>query len=81
MKQIINKSFSGSRGGFSKKPLAAGGIFIIMIIIGFSLNASEKVSVSGYYKLFFTGFKMPEVGEVEEPPIGSTMNAATLSGP
>jgi hypothetical protein len=26
-KRTLNKSFVGSRGGFSKEPLAAGGIF------------------------------------------------------
>jgi hypothetical protein len=29
----MNKSFMGSRGGFSKEPLAAGGIFLSHEII------------------------------------------------
>jgi hypothetical protein len=33
IKKILNKSFVGSRGGFSKEPLAAGGIFVRASII------------------------------------------------
>jgi hypothetical protein len=60
---------------------------LILIIVGFvalfgTIAAAENISVSGYYKLFFTGFKMPvyRAGDqqVKEPPIGAVNNRLRL---
>lgn len=65
------------------KKLPIGYIVLIVIIaLSFQLSAGDKVSVTGYYKLFFTGFKMPEIKGVDaaggEAPIGSVNNRVRL---
>ena len=40
VKEKILKSFVGSRGGFSKEPLAAGGIFTSILIV----NLNDQVN-------------------------------------
>ncbi len=61
-------------------------VFIVLImIIGFSIHLTpeETFSFSGYYKLFFTAFKMPQIKGVEplveEPPVGSVNNRLRLN--
>ncbi len=78
----INKSFWRSRNLFSKRFLVAEGILIIVIGLSMNLMGADTFSVNGYYKLFFTGFKMPSyagdsVG-LEEPPLGSVNNRVRL---
>ena len=55
-----------------------------IIVFGFSIHLipEETFSFSGYYKLFFTAFKMPRSKgvepPVEEPPVGSVNNRLRL---
>jgi hypothetical protein len=65
-----------------KKLLTTSIIILIITCFSFHLAAGDKVSVTGYYKLFFTGFKMPAIkgvdGSESEPPIGSVNNRVRL---
>lgn len=54
-------------------------LFCSILLLGVSFNnfAADSFSFSGYYKLFFTAFKMPvAIGEaaLDNPPIGSVNN-------
>lgn len=46
------------------------------------MMGDDRFSVNGYYKLFFTGFKMPtytgDGGGLKEPPLGSVNNRVRL---
>ncbi len=59
-------------------------IILLVLLLSLSVVASDKVSVSGYYKLFFTGFKIPDFegmseGEkAENVPIGAVSNRVRL---
>jgi len=63
-------------------------IYIIILVLYFVLAvnvvSAEKLSfdIHGYYKLFFTGFKMPEYrlesGSQSEPPLGAVNNRLRL---
>ena len=61
-----------------------GGFIVFIMIIGFSVHLmpGDTISISGYYKLFFTAFKMPQIKGVEplveEPPLGSVNNRLRL---
>jgi len=59
---------------FTKRFLVAEGILIIIICLSMSLVGDDTFSVNGYYKMFFTGFKMPG----GEPPLGSVNNRVRL---
>ena len=56
-------------------------ILFILLLWG-GMVKSADIKVNGYYKLFFTGFKMPgyrlEAGELEEPAIGAVNNRLRL---
>jgi hypothetical protein len=56
-------------------------LLVLLLCLG-SMVKSADIKVSGYYKLFFTGFKMPdyrlETGELEEPAIGAVNNRLRL---
>jgi len=53
-------------------------ILLVLLLFCGSLVKSADININGYYKLFSTGFKMPdyrlETGEVEEPAIGAVNN-------
>jgi hypothetical protein len=60
-------------------------IYLILLVLLMFLGVTEisaDIKVNGYYKLFFTGFKMPEyrleTGEMEEPAIGAVNNRLRL---
>ncbi|MGD2090572.1 MAG: hypothetical protein PVH61_30650 [Candidatus Aminicenantes bacterium] len=63
-------------------PLAAGGI-LLMLLMFLSVTAkSADININGYYKSFFTGFKMPDyrsgTDQLEEPAIGAVNNRLRL---
>jgi len=55
---------------------------VFMLLFWGSMVKPVDIKVNGYYKLFFTGFKMPgyrsETGELEEPAIGAVNNRLRL---
>jgi hypothetical protein len=58
-------------------------IFFMMLFgLGVTGKAAGSISVSGYYKMFFTGFEMPAYSlgddELDEPPIGAVNNRIRL---
>jgi hypothetical protein len=59
-------------------------LFVMLMVLGGTGLSAGKVSfqVNGYYKLFFTAFKMPAyrlgTGELEEPPLGAVNNRLRL---
>ena len=62
-------------------------ILILLLLMGIMVTSAAaekmKLNVTGYYKLFFTGFKLPSVkalGEtISKPPIGAVNNRLRLS--
>ena len=59
-------------------------IFVVLFVFGDSVVSAGKTSfaLSGYYKFFFTGFKLPDylvgTGKQTQPPIGAVNNRLRL---
>lgn len=57
-------------------------ILLVLLLFCGSIVKSTDMNVNGYYKLFSTGFKMPdyrlETGELKEPAIGAVNNRLRL---